>query len=197
MTNYAGLTGETNPTAHHLGGNIIEGDPYTYAPTVWDYLIKRFSLESVLDLGSGRGYSSSYFHSAGVKVISVDGMIENCNNSLFPTVQIDLTQSSVYCKVDLVHCQEVVEHIDEIHIEKLLSSLTCGKFIVMTNALPGQGGYHHVNEQPTEYWVQHLRRHNCELLSEDSARIRKLARADGAKYLAETGIVLVNRNRQK
>ena len=196
MTNYAGLTGAVDANASHLGGNIIEGDPYTHAPSVWDYLIKRFALESVLDLGAGRAYSSSYFHRAGVKVIAVDGMRENCASSLFPSVQIDLTQTSVYCKVDLVHCQEVVEHIEERYIESLLASLTCGKFIVMTNALPGQGGHHHVNEQPTEYWVHHLKRHNCELLLEDSSRIRQLAHLDGAKYLAETGIVLVNRNRR-
>jgi len=195
MTNYQGLTGAIDSEASHLGGNIVEGDPYTHAPSVWDYLLKRFAVESVLDLGAGRAYSSSYFHRAGAKVIAVDGMRENCANSLFPSIQIDLTKTSVYCKVDLVHCQEVVEHIEERYLENLLNSLTCGKFIVMTNALPGQGGYHHVNEQPTEYWVKHLKRYNCDLLIEDSTRIRQLAKLDGAKYLAETGIVLVNRNR--
>ena len=192
---YAGLTGAIDDSATHLGGNVVEGDPYTYAPSVWDYLIKRFAVQSVLDLGAGKAYSSSYFHQAGMKVIAVEGMRQNCATSLFPSIQIDLTKSNVFCKVDLVHCQEVVEHIEEAYLENLLSSLTCGKFIVMTNALPGQGGHHHVNEQSTEYWIQHLRRYNCELLVEDFKRIRAFAAKDGAKYLAETGIVLVNRNR--
>ena len=26
----------------------------------------------------------------------------------------------------------------------------------MTHALPGQGGYHHVNCQPASYWVQRI-----------------------------------------
>ena len=45
----------------HLGGNINEGDPYTYCPTVWNYLIDRFCIKSVMDLGSGRGHCANYF----------------------------------------------------------------------------------------------------------------------------------------
>jgi hypothetical protein len=189
---YAGLTTRASEDAPHLGGNIAEGDPYTYSPSVWDYLIKRFGISSVLDLGSGMGYSSSYFHKAGMKVLAVDGMLNNCINAIYPTVQIDLTKSKVLARVDLVHCQEVVEHIEERYLDNLLSSLACGKFIVMTNALPGQGGHHHVNEQPVDYWIEKLKKYNCQVLVEDSKRIRKLAQLDNAKYLAETGMVLVN-----
>jgi SAM-dependent methyltransferase len=181
----------------HVGGNVVEGDPFTFSPSVWDYLIKRFSIRSVLDLGSGRGYSAQYFHRHGLEVLAVDGMKENCARAIFPTVHIDLTKSRVFTRVDLVHCQEVVEHIEEEHLDNLLSSLACGRFIVMTNALPGQGGYHHVNEQPTEYWIRHLGKYNCMVLAEDSKRIRSLAAADGAIYLAATGLVLANRSFQE
>lgn len=193
---YAGLTSSESQETPHLGGNIVQGDPYTYSPLVWDYLIKRFAINSVLDLGSGIGYSASYFHNAGLKVLAVDGMLDNCVNAIYPTVQIDLTKSKVTARVDLVHCQEVVEHIEEKYIDNLLSSLTCGRFIVMTNALPGQGGHHHVNEQPTEYWIDKLKKYNCEVLLEDSNRIRRLAQLDNAKYLAETGLVLVNNGKR-
>jgi hypothetical protein len=84
----------------------------------------------------------------------------------------------------------VVEHIEEKYVHNLLSSLACGKFIVMTNALKGQGGHHHVNEQPTEYWINHLRKYNYEMLTEDTNRIRKIAEKDGAVYLSKTGLVL-------
>ncbi len=188
-----GLNFVQNEKAPHVGGNILEGDPSTFAPTVWDYLIQRFALESVMDLGSGMGYASQYFHKKGMKVLAIDGMIENCQKAVYPTIHLDLTISKVVTHVDLVHCQEVVEHIEERYLDNLLSSLACGKFILMTNALPGQGGYHHVNEQPTEYWINHMRRYNCEVLVEDSNRIRKMASADGAVFLARTGLILANR----
>jgi hypothetical protein len=190
MAEYTGLVSASDADAPHVGGNIVEGDPFTYAPSVWDYLIHRFSLTSVLDLGSGSGYSSQYFYKQGLQVLAVDGMIKNCVDAVYPTVHIDLTKAKVVTKVDLVHCQEVVEHIDEEYVHNLLSSMACGKFIVMTNALPGQGGHHHVNEQPIGYWVNHLRDYKYEVLVEDTNRVRKLAAKDGAIYLAETGLVL-------
>jgi len=190
MSNYTGLANAKDVNAPHVGGNVVEGDPFTYAPSVWDYLIRRFALASVLDLGSGLGYSAQYFYKQGLKVLAVDGMEENCLGAVYPTVKIDLTKSKVLASVDLVHCQEVVEHIEEKYVHNLLSSLACGKFIVMTNALKGQGGYHHVNEQPTEYWINHLRKYNYEVLAEDTSRVRKLAQQDGAVYLSKTGLVL-------
>ena len=122
-------------------------------------------------------------------------MQDNVERAVHPAVRIDLTQQAVECRVDLVHCQELVEHIDEKFLDNLLRSLACGKFIVMTHALPGQGGYHHVNEKPTQYWLEHLARVNCHALAEDTNRVRKLAAQDGAKYLAATGLVLANRGR--
>lgn len=51
MSIYEGLSCMVSQEAPHLGGNIAEGDPFTFAPKVWDYLIKRFAVRSVLDLG--------------------------------------------------------------------------------------------------------------------------------------------------
>lgn len=179
----------------HLGGNIAEGDPRTYAPSVWDYIIKRFALKSVLDIGSGLGFAANYFHNAGIQTLAVEGFPFNVTHSVFPALHQDITQKPIFCKVDLVHCQEVVEHIEEEFLDNLLSSLSCGRFILITHAVPGQGGHHHVNEQPPEYWINNLKRYSCELLEEDTMRIRRLAANDGAVYLAHNGLLFANRNR--
>lgn len=192
---YQGLQPVVDDQKKHLGGNVRQGDPFTHSPSVWDYLIDRFALRSVLDLGSGRGFAASYFHKAGMQVIAVDGLEENVHNAIYPTLRCDLSETHVSCKVDLVHCQEVVEHIEEKYLDNLLRSMACGKFIVMTHAVPGQGGHHHVNEQPTEYWITHLRRYGYDVLVEDSNRVRQLAVKDGATYLAQTGLVLANTSR--
>jgi SAM-dependent methyltransferase len=190
--NYQGLTNVQDGAQSHLGGNLLEGDPYTYCPRVWDYLIGRFAVRSVLDLGSGMGYASQYFHTKGMKVIAVEGLPDNVSRSHYPCIEHDITQTPVNCRVDLVHCQEVVEHIEERYLDNLLDSLMCGRIIVMTNALPGQGGYHHVNEQPTEYWVRHLQSRGCSILVEDSNRVRNIAASEGAVYLAKTALVVAN-----
>jgi SAM-dependent methyltransferase len=181
--------------APHLGGNIMEGDPETYSPSVWDYTISRFGIESVLDLGSGIGNASQYFFRKGMKVLAVDGLEANVQKAIFPTILHDLTQGPIKARVDLVHCQEVVEHIEEEYLDFLLDSLMAGKFILMTHALPGQGGHHHVNLQPPEYWIDHLSHRGCHVLAQDSNRIRTLADKDGAIYLAATGLLFANGHR--
>jgi len=182
---------QSNP---HLGGNIYYGDPSTFCPQVWDYVIQRFAIKSVLDLGSGEGYSAAYFHSKGLISIATDGLVENYKNSAYPTVLFDITKGPFICNVDLVHCQEVVEHIEEKYIENLLASLTCGKFLLMTHALPGQGGYHHVNEQPSEYWIKKLKEKNFNVFVEETNRIRKLSATVGYPFFARGGL-LFTKNR--
>jgi len=184
-------------TDGHVGGNISEGDPHSFSPSTWNYIIERFAIRSVLDIGAGRGHAAHYFHRAGMQVLAIDGMKENCVNSHYPILHLDLTKDSALCSVDLVNCVEVVEHIEEEFLDNLLTSLCRGRIILMTNAVPGQGGYHHVNEQPTLYWVEHLAERGCIVSVDDTNRVRKLAEEDGAMHLARTGIVLVNNNWNK
>jgi len=192
---YRGLSQASDPEAPHLGGNIKGGDPFTYCPSVWNYVISRFGIESVLDLGSGNGNASLYFHKKGLKVVSIDGLSQNVDISLFPCIKHDITAAPVHTKVDLVHCHEVVEHIEEKYIDNLLSSLLTGKVVLMTHALPGQGGYHHVNEQPTFYWMEKMQGRNCSFLEEDTRRVRSLAKHDGATYMANSGLIFINNSR--
>ncbi|WP_162560524.1 hypothetical protein [Methylobacterium durans] len=192
---YAGLTSAKSNDSPHLGGNITVGDPFTWCPRAWDYVRERFAIRSAMDLGSGSGFAAHYFASKGIFTVAVDGFRDNVDRSFYPTIQHDLTKSGVYARVDLVHCQEVVEHIEEKHLDNLLASLLCGRIILMTHALPGQNGYHHVNLQPPEYWVDHLVSRGCSLLEEDTRRVRAIASQEGAPYLAATGLLFSNNTR--
>ena len=114
-------------------GDITEGDPFTYSPLVWDYIIDRFCITSALDLGSGCGNASFYMHKKGVRVVAVDGFRNSIEVSLYPAIQQhDLTIGAVFTRVDLVHCQEVVEHIEEEYLGNILDSFACGKYVLMT-----------------------------------------------------------------
>jgi hypothetical protein len=178
----------------HLGGNIIEGDYNTFSPNVWDYLINRFAVRTVTDIGSGIGYASHYF-SKQCKVIAVDGLTSNVKNAIYPTIKHDFTRGIFKTSpVDLVYCVEVAEHIDEMYVDNLLASLAHGKFVLMTHALPGQSGHHHVNLQPQGYWLEKLALYGLQMLPEDTARVRAIADQEGSPYIGQTGMVLANRN---
>lgn len=193
--NYEGLTSAYVDDNSHLGGNIRGGDPFTWCPRVWDYVIDRFGIKSVIDFGSGSGNAALYFHRRGMQVCAVDGLEENVERAIFPTVRHDITTGPFVGKFDLIHCQEVVEHIDAIHLPHLLEMFSRAKFVLMTHAVPGQRGFHHVNCQPPEYWVGHMAAISMSLFEEDTSRIRALAKAEGAKYMSDTGMVFANNNR--
>jgi hypothetical protein len=187
---YRFVTDESQP---HLGGNIIEGDPLTHSPRVWDYMIERFALRSVMDLGSGLGHAAWYFNRKGIAAVAVDGLLANMNASVYPTVLHDLSYGPIRTNVDLVVCIETVEHIKEEHLDKLLLTLSWNSEVtIISHASPDQGGYHHVNLQNDEYWIAHMRRFGSVLLDIDTQRVRFIAKAEGAEHLARSGLVFSN-----
>jgi len=63
---------------------------------IWDYVIYRCAVKTVVDLGSELGYSANYFYGLGKQVIAVDGLNDNCESAINPTVQFDLARGAVH-----------------------------------------------------------------------------------------------------
>jgi hypothetical protein len=55
--------------------------------------------------------------------------------------------------------------------------------IFLTHALPGQGGYHHVNEQNAEYWIDKIESLNFRFNSLLSEYLRAITMAKWTKTL--------------
>lgn len=171
----------------YLGGNFKEVNIATYSPPAYEYLITNFEINSVLDVGSGIGHAAQWFAERGLDVTAIEGLEENVNEAVVPTILVDLTEQSFTKDVDLVYCVEVVEHIEEKYLDNLLDTLCCGKYLFMTHGLPGQIGWHHVNCQPTEYWLDHLKIRGYDLLEEESKILKELSR--DSKHINETGML--------
>ena len=123
-------------------------------PTV----LKNLSIGSVLDVGCGCGAWLSVWEALGVAdTFGVDGDYVDSTQLLIPKDQFlsaDLSAGfSLGRTFDLVQCLEVAEHLPKESSALLVKSLVShGKMILFSAAVPGQGGIHHVNEQPYEYW---------------------------------------------
>jgi SAM-dependent methyltransferase len=179
-----------SPIDPALGGNVHNGDPFSYAPRAWEYLIRRFAVRSVLDLGCGQGHAARYMSNVlGCDVIAVDGLEENLLESVHPIVIHDIRTAPFRSRVDLVYSVELVEHIEEQYLDNLLRSLTAGKILAMTHAIPGQDGHHHVNCQTDVYWCDHLGALGFSLMEEDTNRIREIGTLDGAAHIAKSGLI--------
>ena len=179
--------------APDLGGNLLHGDTQAITPAFWQFLIDRFAPSSMLDIGAGEGIALSYFHRAGVVAHGFDGLIHNVKSAKHPIALHDLKQGPYFFPCDLVYCVEVVEHIEEQFVDNLLHSFENAPVVVITHALPGQRGHHHVNLQPEEYWVGKM----DELgygLSLDNDKFRAIAAAENPdSYFSKSGLVFLRR----
>jgi hypothetical protein len=173
----------------HLGGNFAQLNPATHCPESWKYVIDKYNIQSVMDVGSGQGHAPQWFAEQGLKVWAIEGLKENVDNAIFPTELVDLTERAYTQSVDMVNCVEVVEHIEECFLDNLLTTICCGRFLFMTHAVPGQKGHHHVNCQPTAYWEHHLGLRGFRPSHDDTAMIQQLA--VNSKHIRETGMLFI------
>lgn len=176
----------------HLGGFFDSGDGGTYYPQMWSYLVKRYEIKSVLDVGCGRGYSSLYFKSLGCNITGVDGSKKAQELSLIPDDFIlnDYTLGSAIKeeKFDLIWCCEFVEHIEEKYISNFLKDFQKGKYLAMTFAGLNQAGHHHVNCNTKEYWVNIMEKNGFFFLSEHTMNLIEHAKLDKMKTTSKTSI---------
>lgn len=175
-----------------LGGNLRAGDSWSFTPILWKYLIDRFAIRSMLDIGCGEGHAVAFFNQHGVYAHGIDGLPLNIKRSVFPIALHDLKTGPYIMPVDLTLCVETVEHIDKQYIEPLITTLCNGKIIAMTFCPPEvDGGWHHVNTQPQSYWVEHIQNMHYTLVL-DNDLYRQVASNDiGDKYFTRTGLVFV------
>lgn len=177
----------------HLGGNISGGDDATFLPELFEWLLKKYNPTSMLDVGCGEGHAVAWFQLHGVESVGIDGLISN--RRLLPNMieTWDLTERPfLEIHPDLILCMEVVEHIEERYVQNIIDTFKTGKIIVMTHALPGQSGYHHVNCQYTHYWVRKMAENGFEPLS-DTWEARSIINKENNVFVL-SGLIFRNKN---
>jgi SAM-dependent methyltransferase len=116
---------------------------------------------SVVDVGCGTGRIISKLADQGVEVRGVEGSKHAIELSPVGDriVRHNLEQGVPDLgRFDLALCIEVAEHLPERAAAPLVAGLArLSDRVIFTAATPGQGGTHHVNEQPHEYWIQLFR----------------------------------------
>lgn len=184
------LTGETAVTFGdgHVGGCNIYGDPCTELPKMWKYLVDTLGVRSVVDVGCGFGFHSKYFKEIlGCEVLGIEGSERVVELSLLPSdiKWHDYTKGKyelpkVY---DLAWCIECVEHIEAQYIPNFMETFSNCRYVAMTHGLPGQGGYHHVNCQPAQYWIDVFAKWGFEMVGDLTNKCRQISKEDNRDFL--------------
>jgi len=126
--------------------------------------------ESVVDFGCGTGTWLWVAKACGAKeVLGLDGsyvpkpllLIEDSEFRACDLEQkVDLDK-----KYALAMSLEVGEHLSEESADVFVESICNSADIVLFSAAhPGQGGDHHVNEQPAAYWVEKFAKYQYQML---------------------------------
>ncbi len=187
----------------HLGGCMIGGDPETYHPLIWDFFVKQYNIQSILDIGCGEGHSIEYFinHCKVPLVRGVDGCkgaIENSKIKQFIDWH-DFTLENKYDPgqhFDMIWCCEVLEHIEEKYLENLIYTINKAtpNYVLITHAFPKQGGYHHVNLQDSSYWINFFNLHGYELDVQKTRMTKRLALVERViSHYSRSGMVFVKK----
>lgn len=136
------------------------------APTMAASLLEMFAPATVVDVGCGTGAFLAEMQRRGARVHGLeysDAGVARTRAKGLGVSQFDLGSD---VRPDLPHAQfelvtsfEVAEHLPAQLADRYLDTLvSLGRRVVMTAAVPGQGGLNHVNEQPNEYWIEHFAR---------------------------------------
>lgn len=183
------MTDTTNAIgAPYLGGAYPQGDANTIMPDVWGYLLVKYNLKTVLDLGCGFGHAIQWFSRQGLcDVLGIDGWDEAIKGNLMPTMvrQHDFTKGPAPLiefewprsgSIDLVWSSEFLEHVDEEFLPNIMETMRLGRYVCVTHAEPDQPGFHHVNCKETGYWIEKFAECGMIHVPEETAVLRSTDR---------------------
>lgn len=172
----------------HLGGhlNITHIDAGTVS-----FLRERFDIKTVLDVGCGPGGMQTVCERMGLSWTGVDGDPSCVRDEV---IEHDFTKGKISThKRDLVWSVEFVEHVEEGHIDNILDALSLAtKAVCMTHALPGKKGFHHVNCQNEDYWIEKMDSVGFKLDEQSTQHVRKISTMR-REFMRSTGKIFITK----
>ena len=139
----------------------LEGDHYDDSNMINTLInqISSLNIKTILDLGCGNGFYVKILTQNGFKCEAYDGnpYTETLTNGYGKVKDLSIPFDLDH-KFDLVMSFEVGEHIPK-EYESIFIDNICkhsNNLIILSWAIPGQGGRGHVNEQSNEYIINQI-----------------------------------------
>lgn len=171
----------------HLGGH--KGRTHTDSG-VLDFFWNNHSCRSLIDVGCGPGGQVELAKSLGWTAHGIDG--DYTLNRSFECEIIDFTKTQYEPQrtYDLAWCVEFLEHVEEQYIPNYMPALAGARFCVVTHALPGEQGHHHVNCQTNQYWIEKFAEYGLQYNSALTDKIRKASNME-RDFIRRRGLAFV------
>jgi len=144
-----------NKDGLHLGG-FTEIDPMGVSPNLWHFMFGPLAIKSIVDVGCGRGHSTSFFMKQGAKVLCVEGSRDAVSQSMLPAnliVEHDFSRGPWWPEetYDAVWCVEFLEHVARPFMNNYLPIFKKSALLFVTSS--AWGGWHHVEVHEEWWWI--------------------------------------------
>lgn len=127
----------------HLGG-FTTYDGMGVSPDVWKFMINTLGVHSLLDVGCGRGISTSWFAIHGVFTLCVEGSHDAIENTIIPKqlnpekilVEHDFSRGPWWPShtVDAIWCVEFLEHVGRNYQQNYIPAFRQAAIIFTTHS---------------------------------------------------------------
>lgn len=137
----------------HLGGHLFKTHVDIGA---LEYLIEKFGIKSMIDIGCGPGGMLEIAKERGLTVTGIDGdpRVITDDMILWDYNKGPSPFSSEGCNpVDLAWSVEFLEHVEAKYLDNFMQDFNQATYAIVTHAPPGAPGHHHVNCRDASYWI--------------------------------------------
>lgn len=163
----------------HLGG-FTEIDMHGISPAVWQHAVSNWTVQSVLDVGCGRGTSTSWFVTHGLRTECVEGSHDAMLQSMVPDKSIltehDFSRGPWWPSktFDMVWSVEFLEHVNLQFHYNYVSTFRKAAILLVTSSR--WGGWHHVEVHSDEWWIRKYEAYGFRYDKKLTEEIRGVAR---------------------
>jgi len=134
---------------------------------------------TILEFGSGVGKYVKFYRENGITTTGMDGLenVEKLSNGLVQSTDFTTELPPEIRPAEVVLCLEVGEHIPPQKTDLLLNNLVSKtqKVLILSWAVPGQGGDGHINEMPNRQVIEMVERRGLKFDRNVSEHIRHIS----------------------
>lgn len=136
-------------------GGFTDFDPMGLSDNVFNWMLGPLGIKSVIDVGCGKGVSTSEFKKKGAHVLCVEGSHDATSQSLLPAhevVEHDFARGPWWPSetFDAAWSVEFLEHVGRPYMQNYLPIFKKAALLFVTSS--GWGGWHHVEVHPHSWW---------------------------------------------